>query len=129
MVDAPCSAFGTISKNPDAKYNRTMDNLVRLSEMSYRMMVNCDIYLKAGGKLVFYTCTLSPIENQQVIGKFLGEFKKRYTIEKPDIPDELTSILNSKENMIGTREETCLEIMPYYFGSEAGFVCSLLKKS
>ena len=129
LVDAPCSAFGTISKNPDAKYNRTMDNLVRLSEMSYRMMVNCDIYLKAGGKLVFYTCTLSPIENQQVISKFLEELKKRYTIEKPGIPDELTSVLNSKKIIIGSGEETCLEIMPYYFESEAGFVCSLLKKS
>ena len=129
LIDAPCSAFGTISKNPDAKYNRTMDDLVRLSEMSYRMMVNCDIYLKTGGKLVFYTCTLSPIENQQVIERFLAEFKRRYTIDKKGIPDDLISILNSKKIIIGSGEESCLEIMPYYFGSEAGFVCSLLKNS
>lgn len=128
LIDAPCSAFGTISKNPDVKYNKVMDDIIRLSEMSYRMMVNCDKYLKVGGKLVFYTCTLSPVENQQVIGRFLKEFKGGYVVEKPNIPDRLISALNLKKNDAGTGEEVYFEIMPYYFGSEAGFICSLLKK-
>ena len=129
LIDAPCSAFGTISKNPDVKYNKAMDDIIRLSEMSYRMMVNCDKYLKVGGKLVFYTCTLSPVENQQVVGRFLKEFKGEYVVEKPNIPDRLISALNLKKNDAGTGEEVYFEIMPYYFGSEAGFICSLLKNS
>ncbi len=129
LIDAPCSAFGTISKNPDVKYNKTMDDIIRLSAMSYMMMVNSGRYLKAGGKLIFYTCTLSPIENQQVINRFLEEFKGKYTIVKSDIPDELMSILNLKKEIIDPDKKTCLEIMPYYFESEAGFVCSLIKNS
>lgn len=129
LIDAPCSAFGTISKNPDVKYNKTMDDVMRLSEMSYRMMVNCDKYLKVGGKLVFYTCTLSPIENQQVIGKFLGEFKDKYRMEKSSISDNLISFSGQLKNDASSREEVYFEIMPYYFGSEAGFICSLLKNS
>ena len=129
LIDAPCSAFGTISKNPDVKYNKVMDDIIRLSEMSYRMMVNCDKYLKVGGKLVFYTCTLSPLENQQVIGRFLKEFKGEYVVEKPNISGRLTAALNLKKNDAGTGEEVYFEIMPYYFESEAGFICSLLKKS
>lgn len=129
LIDAPCSAFGTISKNPDVKYNKAMDDIIRLSEMSYRMMVNCDKYLKVGGKLVFYTCTLSPVENQQVVGRFLKEFKGEYVVEKPNIPDRLISALNLKKNDADTGEEVYFEIMPYYFGSEAGFICSLLKNS
>lgn len=127
LIDAPCSAFGTISKNPDAKYNKTMNDLVRLSEISYRMIVNCDDYLKTGGRIIFYTCTLSPIENQQVIDRFLKEFRGKYIVEKPGIPDKLRLILDLKENIPEISEETCFEIMPYYFGSEAGFVCSLRK--
>ena len=129
LIDAPCSAFGTISKNPDVKYNKVMDDIIRLSEMSYRMMVNCDKYLKVGGKLVFYTCTLSPVENQQVVGRFLKEFKGEYVVEKLNIPDRLISVLNLKKNDAGTGEEVYFEIMPYSFGSEAGFICSLLKNS
>lgn len=129
LIDAPCSAFGTISKNPDAKYNKTMKDLIRLSEMSYKIMVNCDRYLKTGGKIVFYTCTLSPIENQQVVGRFLKEFKGKYVVEKLNISDRLISALNLKKNDAGTGEEVYFEIMPYSFGSEAGFICSLLKNS
>lgn len=129
LIDAPCSAFGTISKNPDAKYNKTMKDLIHLSEMSYKIMVNCDRYLKTGGKIVFYTCTLSPIENQQVVGRFLKEFKGKYVVEKLNIPDRLISALNLKKNDAGTGEEVYFEIMPYSFGSEAGFICSLLKNS
>lgn len=126
-IDAPCSAFGTISKNPDAKYNKVMDDIIRLSNMSYRIMVNCQKYLKAGGKIVFYTCTLSPVENQQVIDRFLEEFKDKYRIERSSISDKLMSFSGKLKNDISLGEEACLEIMPYYFGSEAGFVCSLLK--
>lgn len=92
-------------------------------------MVNCDRYLKTGGKIVFYTCTLSPIENQQVVGRFLKEFKGKYVVEKLNIPDRLISALNLKKNDAGTGEEVYFEIMPYSFGSEAGFICSLLKNS
>ncbi|HJX01641.1 MAG TPA: 16S rRNA (cytosine(967)-C(5))-methyltransferase RsmB [Candidatus Humimicrobiaceae bacterium] len=128
LIDVPCSAFGTISKNPDAKYNKTMDDLMRLSEISFRMMVNCDIYLKTGGRIIFYTCTLSPIENQQVIDRFLKEFKGKYIVEKPGISDKLKLILDSKENNMPEKSpETCSEIMPYYFGSEGGFICILRK--
>ncbi len=132
LIDVPCSAFGTISKNPDVKYNKTMDDVIRLSGLSYRMMVNCDRYLKSGGKLVFYTCTISPIENQQVISKFLKEFKGKYTIKKPRIADRLISILkipalNLKKDGTGLGEGVCFEVMPYYFKSEAGFACILIK--
>jgi len=127
LIDAPCSAFGTISKNPDAKYNKVKEDITRLSEMSYRMMVNCDKYLKVGGKIVFYTCTISPLENQQLISKFLGEFKDRYRIGRSSISDKLMSFSSQLKNDISLGEEACLEIMPYYFRSEAGFVCSLLK--
>ena len=130
LIDAPCSAFGTISKDPDVKYSKTMNDIIRLSELSYRMIVNCGRYLKTGGKLVYYTCTLSPLENQQVIDKLLKEFNGKYTAQKPAIPDILMSILKSKKDNTcrDSKEETCLEIMPYYFGSEGGFVCSLIKK-
>lgn len=130
FIDAPCSAFGTISKNPDVKYNKTMDDIIRLAEMSYKMIVNCDKYLKNDGRLVFYTCTLSPVENQQVIDKFLKEFNEKYDVIKPDVSGILTSTLDLKEDFtcLEGKEGGYLEIMPYYFGGEGGFVCSLIKK-
>ncbi len=128
LIDAPCSAFGTISKNPDAKYNKTIEDVKRLSGMSYRIMVNCDRYLKVGGRLVFYTCTLSPVENQQMIEKFLKEFKGKYIPKKIDFLDKMASILNLNNSSGSNYPGGCFEIMPYYFTSEAGFVCCMEKR-
>lgn len=129
LIDAPCSAFGTISKNPDVKYNKTMNGIIQLSKMSYRMMVNCSRYLKAGGRLVFYTCTLSHLENQMVIEKFLKNSDSKYKIERPKIMSRFNSILRHRNKYENQGLKTCFEIMPYYFNSEGGFVCSLVKKS
>jgi 16S rRNA (cytosine967-C5)-methyltransferase len=127
LIDAPCSAFGTISKNPDAKYSKTIDDVTRLSGMSYKMMLNCDRYLKTGGRIVFYTCTMSPIENQKMIEKFLNKSGGRYIPEKSKFLRGLSSILDSRFGHANNSPGGCFEIMPYYFGSEAGFVCSLKK--
>ncbi|MBU4292641.1 MAG: hypothetical protein KJ770_01135, partial [Actinobacteria bacterium] len=86
----------------------------------------------------FYTCTISPIENQNVIEKFLKSFRGEYTLEKPPVFEKLAKILTEDFRSKGISEDKgleklrnkgCFEIMPYYFNSEAGFVCSLIKNS
>lgn len=128
LIDAPCSAFGTISKDPDVKYNKTVSDIARLSSMSYRMMVNCDRYLKAGGRIVFYTCTLSPLENQKIIEKFLKNFKDSHRQERPESIGSLLSASGIKEDDASLNGKSFFEIMPYYFKSEGGFVSSIIKK-
>jgi len=129
LVDAPCSAFGTISKNPDVKYNKKKEDLIRLSDISCRILSNCDKYLKAGGKVVFYTCTISPIENQMVIEKFIERFKGKYELEILNLYEDLKPILKYKEEAERLKMISFFEIMPYFFNSEGGFICNLIKKS
>ena len=129
LVDAPCSAFGTISKNPDVKYNKRKEDLIRLSDISCRILSNCNKYLKAGGKVVFYTCTISPIENKMVIEKFIERFKGKYELEILNLYEDLKPILKYKEEAERLKKISFFEIMPFYFKSEGGFICSLIKKS
>jgi len=96
--------------------------------MSYRMMVNCDRYLKAGGRIVFYTCTLSPLENQKIIEKFLKNFKDSHRQERPESLGSLLSASGIKEDDASLNGKSFFEIMPYYFKSEGGFVSSIIKK-
>jgi len=130
FFDMPCSSFGTISKNPDAKYNKNIDKLTRLKENAIRIIENTEPYLKRGGRIIFYTCTLSKIENEDVINYFLDSHKGRYIVDNreslkkmvneniKDFP-ELKNLLSSTEKII--------EIMPYYLNSEAASICSLIK--
>ncbi len=127
FIDCPCSAFGTISKNPDVKYNKTIEDVKRLSGQSLDILSNCVEYLKPGGKIVFYTCTLSRIENQEVIRKFIEAHKDIFTLKRLSLPEPVIKYLN-KSNIDLSNEKDFLEIMPYFFKSEGGFVADIYKK-
>ena len=133
FVDAPCSALGTISKNPEVKYNKKKEDLERLSGNTLAILSACGPYLKKGGRLVLYTCTISPVENQQTVEKFIKNNGDEYIIEKVDrsfftqgpYGDEAGDQAGSVDNQVDMQ----LEIMPYYLGSEGGFVSVFRKIS
>lgn len=131
LVDAPCSALGTISKNPEVKYNKRMEDLERLSDMALAILSSCGPYLKKGGRLVFYTCTLSPVENQQTVDTFIRNMDHKYIIEEIIPTGHSAAPLKTGGNIQlddkNLSVKMQLEIMPYYLGSEGGFV-SVLKK-
>ncbi|MFC2145666.1 16S rRNA (cytosine(967)-C(5))-methyltransferase RsmB [Actinomycetota bacterium] len=131
FVDAPCSSLGTISKNPEVKYNKNKEDLGRLSANTLEILSASGKYLKKGGRLVFYTCTLSPVENQQTVENFIKNNSGEYTVEKIK-PGKLSLGLSGDEagDEAGNGDKVIdmqLEIMPYYLGSEGGFV-SVFKK-
>lgn len=80
LVDAPCSGLGIIRRKPDIKYSRTSDDSIELSKISYAILDNAKNYLKSGGIMVFSTCTIEQIENDDVVNEFLknnNNFKKQ----------------------------------------------------
>ncbi|MHB1348010.1 MAG: 16S rRNA (cytosine(967)-C(5))-methyltransferase RsmB [Candidatus Humimicrobiaceae bacterium] len=129
FIDAPCSAFGTASKNPDAKYNKNKKDIENLKKNSLKILENCDEYLKIGGRIVFYTCTLSSIENFEVIDNFLTLYKNKYKADIMDTKKIFAEISPEYRNESSLETEVCFEIMPYYFKSEGATVCSLIKIS
>lgn len=139
FVDAPCSALGTISKNPEVKYNKKKEDLERLSGNTLAILSACGPYLKEGGRLVFYTCTLSPVENQQTVEKFIKNNGHEYIIEKVDRsfliqgPNDTQGSHGDKTgDQAGSGDKPAdmqLEIMPYYLGSEGGFISVFRKIS
>ena len=79
LVDAPCSGLGILAKKPDIRY-KTLDK-ARHDELLATQSAILDTaaaLLKAGGRLVYSTCTIDPAENQQQVAAFLArhpEFK------------------------------------------------------
>ena len=127
FIDAPCSALGTSSKNPDAKYNKNFEDIVHLKEKSLKILQNCDEYLKIGGRIVFYTCTLSRLENIEVIENFLALYKNKYELFIVDTEKIFDDIFSENKAEYNSKSDGCFEIMPYYFKSEGATVCSVIK--
>lgn len=71
IVDAPCSGLGVLRKKPDIKWKRDSEDIVRLVKLQLALLENANRLLKAGGVLVYSTCTTEPEENMEVVKAFL----------------------------------------------------------
>jgi 16S rRNA (cytosine967-C5)-methyltransferase len=75
LIDAPCSGWGVMGRNPDLKWRLGPEDSTRLAQMQNKFLQNGAGWLKSKGILVYCTCTLSREENQEVIQKFLKEHR------------------------------------------------------
>ena len=73
LVDAPCSGLGTIRRDPDIRWRRSPGDLEPLSDMQQRHLRQAARAVRAGGRVVYATCSSEPEENEQVVGAFLAE--------------------------------------------------------
>ena len=55
----------------------------RLGEITGKILSAADKYLKPGGIIILYKCTLSEIENQESVKKFIEQNPGKYSIEYP----------------------------------------------
>lgn len=106
LVDAPCSNTGIFSKKPDAKWNKTIEDIESLAKIQLDILENASNYLKPNGTLVYSTCSIEVEENILVVNKFLSKHPN-FELEPFYIPYETT----------GT-----LQILPHEFGMEGFFI-------
>jgi 16S rRNA (cytosine967-C5)-methyltransferase len=71
LVDSPCSGLGTLRAHPEIKWNRSESDIERLSLLQKKILTRVADYLKAGGIMVYSTCTLVDTENERVVEDFL----------------------------------------------------------
>lgn len=71
LVDAPCSATGTIRRHPDLPYAKDGSEFADLFDIQARMIDHALGLLKPGGRLVYCTCSLLPDEGEVQIDEAL----------------------------------------------------------
>ncbi len=64
LVDAPCTATGTLRRHPDLGFAKTGQELDALTALQAAMLDRALNWLKPGGRLVFCTCSLLPQEGE-----------------------------------------------------------------
>ena len=73
LVDAPCSGLGTLHRHADARWRQTPESVRELATLQLELLTQTAHWLKPGGRLVYATCTLHPLENEAVVRQFLTE--------------------------------------------------------
>jgi 16S rRNA (cytosine967-C5)-methyltransferase len=70
LVDAPCSGFGTLRRNPDLKWRHGPEAIVELADKQRRILAAAARLVKPGGRLVYATCSILEEENEAVADAF-----------------------------------------------------------
>ncbi len=71
LVDAPCSGFGTLRRNPDLKWRHKEEAIPELAQKQLRILNAAAKLVKPGGRLVYATCSVLAEENEEVAAAFL----------------------------------------------------------
>jgi len=72
LIDAPCTATGTIRRHPDVAWLKQQSDIDALTALQRRLLQRAVSLIKPGGTLVYCTCSLEPEEGEQAIAELLA---------------------------------------------------------
>ncbi len=118
IADLPCSGLGIIGKKPDIKQKMTPEDLESLAELQREILSVVYRYVKPGGILVYSTCTIDHLENEDNVAWFL----EQYPFKPVDMEGRLGEKLKDR-----TMKQGCIQILPGVHPCD-GFFISVLQK-
>ena len=116
LLDAPCSALGTLGRNSDARWRKQKEDITRLQKLQLEILFHAAELLKSGGVLVYSTCTIMPEENEQVIYRFLEQRKDFKQVD---------SYLHVDSDVVD--EKGFVRTLPQVHKMDGSFACRLEK--
>ncbi|GAB2889736.1 RsmB/NOP family class I SAM-dependent RNA methyltransferase [Uliginosibacterium flavum] len=99
LVDAPCSGFGTLRRNPDLKWRQTEPGVIELSEKQARILAAASRLVKKGGRLVYATCSLLDVENDVVVDAFIAAHPEYKQIPANEVLTEAKIALDTGDRL------------------------------
>jgi 16S rRNA (cytosine967-C5)-methyltransferase len=87
LLDAPCTATGTIRRHPDIPLSKSPQDIMQLTRLQAELLERAAQLVRPGGTLVYCTCSLEPEEGEQQIARFLGDHPEM--TRRPIAADEI----------------------------------------
>lgn len=84
LLDAPCSATGVIRRHPDIRLLRRAADIDTLARRQAAILDALWPCLEPGGKLLYVTCSILPVENVQQIEAFMQRHSDAHALPLPD---------------------------------------------
>lgn len=112
LLDAPCSATGTVRRHPDVLHLKTAQDVTRLAATQERLLDNACAQLAAGGMLVYCTCSLQKDESERQIENLLA--RNPAMRREPVMAAELPGM----EALV--TPEGDVRVLPYHLAAQGG---------
>lgn len=123
LLDPPCTATGTIGKNPDLQFLQPLEKLDELMEIQQKMLERCADWLIEGGAIIYSVCSLLKEEGEYQITKFLKN-NNCFRAVGPKNGGYL------KEDGFEVQKDKGIRIMPFFeekIGGTEGFYIAYLQ--
>lgn len=116
LADVPCSGLGTLSKKPDIKWKKDLQDIRNINKLQYELLVKAASLVKQGGVVVYSTCSIEPEENFNIVKKFL-ENNPGFKLEPATsvFPQELVD------------ENGCVQTLPHLHQMDGAFAAKLIR--
>lgn len=121
LLDVPCSGLGTLHRHADARWRQTPASVQELATLQQELLSSTSKLVKAGGVLVYSTCTLHPAENENVIESFLSD-NPDWKIEPPSPNSPVVNYFVNNCN-----EASWLKVLPHQHNMDGFFMVRLRK--
>jgi 16S rRNA (cytosine967-C5)-methyltransferase len=119
LVDAPCTGFGTLRRNPDLKWRQRAAAVAELAAKQTSILAAAATLVKPGGRLVYATCSVLPEENEAIVEAFLAAHP-HFT------PGNVAADLARASIALDTGPT--LKLLPHLHGCD-GFFAAVLERS
>lgn len=114
LVDAPCSGLGVLRHKPEIKYEQSQHSIQSLVEIQLEILNNVKDSVKPGGTIIYSTCTIEQMENENVI----------YTFLKVNNDFEFDAF----EHPITGEKVKTMQVLPQDFNSDGFFITRIKRK-
>jgi 16S rRNA (cytosine967-C5)-methyltransferase len=123
LLDAPCTGFGVIRRKPDLKWNKSKEDVRSIAQLQYQLLAGLSTMVAPGGTLVYSTCTMEPMENQDIVRRFVDKHPE-FVLDET-LRDDLPAVVRDKIDESGA----FVQILPHHFDSDGFFIARLRRKA
>jgi 16S rRNA (cytosine967-C5)-methyltransferase len=120
ILDAPCSATGTIRRHPDILRLKRSEDVARMAELQRTMLASAAGLVTPGGLLIYATCSLEPEEGERQIATFLAA--------RPQFQRETINPASIRADAAWFTATGELRTLPFHLSGMDGFYAARLRR-
>jgi 16S rRNA (cytosine967-C5)-methyltransferase len=128
LVDAPCSGLGTLRRNPDLKWRQGVQAIQEMAVKQTAILDSAARMVKAGGRLVYATCSVLPQENEAIAQAFSAAHPDFMPLPVADLLESLKVPQAATLCAGGTAGADYLRLWPHLHATD-GFFAAVWQKA
>jgi NOL1/NOP2/sun family putative RNA methylase len=126
LVDAPCSALGTLRKKRGRLPTRSRGFIKKVTRSQETLLRRAIEVTRPGGTVLYVTCTFGPEENEAVVSRVLADAPVRVDPLHPAVP-HARGVTAFGDQRFDAALEGAIRIYPHHLDSGGMFICRLIR--